>query len=410
MIQELIILFAFLIVLSYIINVFSQKIKIPAVIFLLAIGMVLRFLSIRFKLQLPDLTPYLLFVGGISLILVVLQGSMELQWAPQKNKLILRMFIMCILPMLLFSFLGAWIITLIHPSPYQEALYNLIPFAIISSAIAIPAVQFLAPTPREQIVYESSFSDIMGILFFDFVIADHGNLLEETGIFFLELGGTFILTILATIFIAWLLGYLPKGIRFVPIIANLVLVFEISEFFKLPGLIFIFVFGLFLGNLSRFAKNKILLKIHPERIRANFEEFYNIVAEANFMVRSFFFLLLGFFVNPLHLLSVKSILWAIGILILVYSIRAGFLKLLRIDLLPNLFYAPRGLVSILLFMYIPLKKLLPPITLNLIIEVVIFSTLIMAIGGFVPTKKQNDESDTTSPEERNPEDTTAATD
>ena len=410
MIQELIILFAFLIVLSYIINVFSQKIKIPAVIFLLAIGMVLRFLSIRFKLQLPDLTPYLLFVGGISLILVVLQGSMELQWAPQKNKLILRMFIMCILPMLLFSFLGAWIITLIHPSPYQEALYNLIPFAIISSAIAIPAVQFLAPTPREQIVYESSFSDIMGILFFDFVIADHGNLLEETGIFFLELGGTFILTILATIFIAWLLGYLPKGIRFVPIIANLVLVFEISEFFKLPGLIFIFVFGLFLGNLSRFAKNKILLKIHPERIRANFEEFYNIVAEANFMVRSFFFLLLGFFVNPLHLLSVKSILWAIGILILVYSIRAGFLKLLRIDLLPNLFYAPRGLVSILLFMYIPLKKLLPPITLNLIIEVVIFSTLIMAIGGFVPTRKQNNESDTTSPEERNPEDTTAATD
>ena len=409
MIQELIILFAFLIVLSYIINVFSQKIKIPAVIFLLAIGMVLRFLSIRFKLQLPDLTPYLLFVGGISLILVVLQGSMELQWAPQKNKLILRMFIMCILPMLLFSFLGAWIITLIHPSPYQEALYNLIPFAIISSAIAIPAVQFLAPTPREQIVYESSFSDIMGILFFDFVIADHGNLLEETGIFFLELGGTFILTILATIFIAWLLGYLPKGIRFVPIIANLVLVFEISEFFKLPGLIFIFVFGLFLGNLSRFAKNKILLKIHPERIRANFEEFYNIVAEANFMVRSFFFLLLGFFVNPLHLLSVKSILWAIGILILVYSIRAGFLKLLRIDLLPNLFYAPRGLVSILLFMYIPLKKLLPPITLNLIIEVVIFSTLIMAIGGFVPTRKQNNESDTTSPEERNPEDTTAAT-
>ena len=410
MIQELIILFAFLIVLSYIINVFSQKIKIPAVIFLLAIGMVLRFLSIRFKLQLPDLTPYLLFVGGISLILVVLQGSMELQWAPQKNKLILRMFIMCILPMLLFSFLGAWIITLIHPSPYQEALYNLIPFAIISSAIAIPAVQFLAPTPREQIVYESSFSDIMGILFFDFVIADRGNLLEETGVFFLELGGTFILTILATIFIAWLLGYLPKGIRFVPIIANLVLVFEISEFFKLPGLIFIFVFGLFLGNLSRFAKNKILLKIHPERIRANFEEFYNIVAEANFMVRSFFFLLLGFFVNPLHLLSVKSILWAIGILILVYSIRAGFLKLLRIDLLPNLFYAPRGLVSILLFMYIPLKKLLPPITLNLIIEVVIFSTLIMAIGGFVPTRKQNNESDTTSPEERNPEDTTAATD
>ena len=74
MVRELIILFAFLIVVSYIINVFSQKIKVPAVIFLLAIGMFLRFLAIRFKIPLPDLNPYLMFMGGISLILVVLEG------------------------------------------------------------------------------------------------------------------------------------------------------------------------------------------------------------------------------------------------------------------------------------------------------------------------------------------------
>lgn len=392
MVRELIILFAFLIVVSYIINVFSQKIKVPAVIFLLAIGMFLRFLAIRFKIPLPDLNPYLMFMGGISLILVVLEGSMELRWTPEKNKLILRMFLLCILPMLFFSFSGAWIFSILEKVPYQQALYNLIPFSIISSAIAIPATHILAARPREQIIYESSFSDIMGILFFDFVIQDRGKLLEETGIFLLQLGGTFILTILATIFIAWLLGFLPKGVRFIPIIANLVLIFEISEFFDLPGLIFIFVFGLFLGNLSRFARMKPMRRIHPERIKANFEEFHSIVSEANFFVRSFFFLLLGFFINPLHLLSPKTIFWAIGILIFIYAVRALFLKFLRVRLLPNLFFAPRGLVSILLFLYIPLHQLLPVVTLNLVIQVVILSTIIMAIGGFIHTNKEEDES------------------
>lgn len=388
MIQELIILFAFLILISYVLNVFSQKIKIPTVIFLLAIGMFLRFLAIQFKIVLPDLTPYLMFMGGISLILVVLEGSMELQWSPDKNKLILRMLLLCILPMLTFSFVGAWIFTLFEKVSYFQALYNLIPFAIISSAIAIPATQLLNPAAREQITYESSFSDILGILFFDFVINEDGSLLRESGIFLLQLGGTIILTIIASLLIAWLLGFLPKGVRFIPILASLVLIFEISEFFKLPGLIFIFVFGLFLGNLARFVKHKPLQKIHPERIKANFEEFHNIVSEMNFLTRSSFFLLLGFFVNPLHLLAPKTLLWASGLLIFIYLIRLLFLKLLRVDLLPNLFYAPRGLVSILLFFYIPAHNLLPEITLNLVIQVVLLSTCIMAIGGFVHPQKQ----------------------
>ncbi|MEG1585868.1 MAG: hypothetical protein RR346_03235, partial [Bacteroidales bacterium] len=173
---------------------------------------------------------------------------------------------------------------------------------------------------------------------------------------------------------------------------NLVLVFEISEFFKLPGLIFIFVFGLFVGNLSRFSKVKIFRRIHPDRINANFEEFHHIVSEVNFMVRSFFFLLLGFFINPMQLLSVKSILWAVGILIFAYSIRFVFLKIFRIAIFPGLFFAPRGLVSILLFMYIPATQLLPPTTLHLVIIVVILSTVIMAIGGIIkkqiPQKKE----------------------
>ncbi|MEG1585867.1 MAG: hypothetical protein RR346_03230, partial [Bacteroidales bacterium] len=211
MIQILIILFAFLIILSYVLNVLSQKIKVPAIIFLLIVGMFLRFLAIRFKIPLPDLTPYLLFMGGISLILVVLEGSMDLRWSPQKNKLILQMFLMSILPMLAFSFLGAWILTYIHPAPFKEALVNVVPFAIISSAIAIPAVSILQEKPKEQIIYESSFSDILGILFFDFVTQDQGNLLDQTGIFFLQLGGTFLLTVIATFFIAWLLGFLPAG-------------------------------------------------------------------------------------------------------------------------------------------------------------------------------------------------------
>ncbi|MDO5570845.1 MAG: hypothetical protein Q4F97_05185 [Bacteroidales bacterium] len=340
------------------------------------------------KISLPDITLFLKIFGGISLLLVVLQGSMELKWSKEKNKTILKMFLMCILPMLTFSFLLAWFLNIKYETPFNTALINIIPFSIISSAIAIPAASLINDKNREEIVYESSFCDIIGIIFFDFVFQQRKNLFYQTEIFIAELIGIIILTILATVFIAWLLGFLKSKVRLIPIMAALVLVYEIAEYFALPGLIFIFVFGLFLGNMKKLSSIKFVSKIKPKQISGNTEEFYHIVTEIGFLTRSIFFLILGFYIKVTELLNLKSLLISAAILLFIYLIRAIYLFLLKVEIIPNIFYAPRGLVTILLFLYIPISFIMPQITISVVIQVVILSTLIMAVGPWIQNKNK----------------------
>lgn len=390
MTRELLILLSFLVVFSYIIEVFAKKIKVPAVIFLIASGILLGWIGKSFHITIPDITPYLKVIGGISLVFVVLQGAMELKWSKSKNLMIFKMFLMCILPMFLLSFAVAWFFHLKDMIPYTTALYNVIPLTIISSAIAIPATQLVNRHAREEIIYESSFSDIIGILFFGFVFNDKGNLIDESLLFAGEFAGTIILTICATFIIAWLLGYIPSGIRFIPILGTLVFIFEVAEYFELPALIFIFVFGVFIGNLDQFKHIPLIKHIRPERIGNHTGEFYHIVTEIGFLVRSFFFLTLGLYIKPSLFSDFKSLAWSGGILCAAFIIRYIFLKLLRIHVRPNLLFAPRGLVTILLFLYIPASDHIEAITFNTVIQTVLLSTLILAIIGLIEDEREKE--------------------
>ena len=51
----------------------------------------------------------------------------------------------------------------------EVSLYECSSLAIISSAIAIPSAQSLDQKSREFIIYESSLSDIIGVIVFNFV-------------------------------------------------------------------------------------------------------------------------------------------------------------------------------------------------------------------------------------------------
>lgn len=390
MTRELLILLSFLVVFSYIIEVFAKKIRIPAVIFLIASGFLLGLTGKYFHISIPDITPYLKLIGGISLVFVVLQGAMELKWSKSKNRMIFKMFLLCILPMFLLSFGVALFFHLKDGVLFTQALYNVIPLAIISSAIAIPATQLVNRHAREEIIYESSFSDIIGILFFGFIFNDKGNIVDESLLFAGEFAGTIILTICATFIIAWLLGYIPSGIRFIPILGTLVFIFEVAEYFELPALIFIFVFGVFIGNLDQFKHLPLIKHIRPERIGNHTGEFYHIVTEIGFLVRSFFFLTLGLYIKPSLFSDFRSLGWSAAILGIAFIIRLLFLKLLRVHISPNLLFAPRGLVTILLFLYIPASKHLEAITFNTIIQTVLLSTLILAIIGLVTDEREKE--------------------
>ena len=71
---------------------------------------------------------------------------------------------------------------------------------------------------------------------------------------------------------------------------------------------------------------------------------------------------------------------ALGISVLIYLIRAMQLTYFKVKLMPLLFIAPRGLITILLFLSIPEANRIPFVSKALIIQVIVLSALFMMIG------------------------------
>ena len=71
--------------------------------------------------------------------------------------------------------------------PLKLALASAIPIGIISSAIAIPSAKNLLNNEKEFITYESSLSDIFGVIFFNFITLNDNIGSKTFGNFSLEL-------------------------------------------------------------------------------------------------------------------------------------------------------------------------------------------------------------------------------
>ena len=79
-----------------------------------------------------------------------------------------------------------------------------------------------------------------------------------------------------------------------------------------------------------------------------------IIQESAFVVRTFFFILFGYYVSLESLLNVEVIIISIVLLAIIYIIRfLVLLPTLRTSTWPELFLSPRGLITILLFFSIP---------------------------------------------------------
>ena len=80
---------------------------------------------------------------------------------------------------------------------------------------------------------------------------------------------------------------------------------------------------------------------------------------------------------------------AVGIIILIYIIRAIQLKIFKVKLMPLLYIAPRGLITILLFLSIPAASKIQLVNKALVIQVIVLSALIMMIGLIFNKKDDN---------------------
>lgn len=68
-----------LLLLAYIFDITSSKTKIPSVILLLLLGWTVNKITQVFNINVPNLESVLPIIGTIGLILIVLEGSLELE-------------------------------------------------------------------------------------------------------------------------------------------------------------------------------------------------------------------------------------------------------------------------------------------------------------------------------------------
>lgn len=369
-----------LILISYVFDLTSAKTRIPSVILLLLIGWLMRQLSVQFGINVPDLREALPVIGTIGLILIVLEGSMDLELDRSKKRVVLNSLLLALLPMLILGTGLALIIQQVSEVSFRTALVNVIPISVISSAIAIPSAQSLCKANRELVTYESSLSDIFGVIFFNFVALNETFGWLTFGSFFLQIIITLVISFAGIIGLSVLLHSITHHVKFVPVIMLVILLYAISKVLHLPGLIFILLFGIFLANLNQLHKVKWVKVFHIESLKKEFVRFKEIVGEASFLIRTLFFLLFGFMIETEELLNTQSLPWALAITAGIFAIRFAFLKMLKIKEFSFLFIAPRGLITILLFLSVAQSDRIDIISTSLVIQIVIITALIMMFG------------------------------
>src|SRR5210317_2050220 len=316
-----------LIIFSYLFDAFARKTKFPSVILLMATGIIVRFL-ISFSVYdnfefLDNLIPVL---GTIGLILIVLEGALELEISKEKSTLLLKGFLAALIILILNIAALQLIFTYLFQMERQLATLSAIPLAIISSAVAIPSAASLLKQDREFVVYESTFSDILGIMIFNYALRQfeaQEDLIGATPLvsLFLQILGVIVISIAITYVLYRLIRQIEHHVKFFLILALLILVYAFGKFFHLPALVTIFIFGIFLSNVKNLLPRFLIRYLDQEKTENELREFHILTAESTFIVRTFFFLFFGFSIQLSDFNSIEPVLY--GVLII------GIILLLR---------------------------------------------------------------------------------
>ena len=377
---QIILFLCSLILFAYFLDLSSSLTRIPSVLSFLFLGLLLKEGVKIAGLEIPDLEGVLPIVGTVGLVLIVLEGSLELQLRQDRFPLIKKAFLIAWLPMMVFVALMSWYLHTSGAGDWRSVILNSLPVAIISSAIAIPSAKRLAAENSEFVTYESSFSDIIGVIFFNFFALNESVNAAAFGGFFRDLGIVFVASMVAVGILSLLLSRLKHHVKSVPILIMTVGVYAALKIFHLPALIFVMLFGLFLSNNEQLESLSFLKRFNLARLRDEAEPFHQIVMEIAFVVRATFFILFGYLMKTEEILNLSSLPLALGIVATFVGIRALFLRLSGKPLHPLLFVAPRGLITVLLFVSIAPDSRIPLVSSSLIIQVILITAFLMMVG------------------------------
>jgi len=401
---SILIVLPLLIIFSYLFDIFARRTKFPSVILLVLTGIILRFFSSysgysNFEF-LDSLVPVL---GTIGLILIVLEAALELEIKKEKAQIIIKGFLAALVILVINIILVSIFFNQVIGLEYSTSVIYAIPLSIISSAVAIPSATGLITNNKEFVVYESTFSDILGIMIFYYCIrqAEKGEAFIGLEPIFTLIGQIFLIigiSIVITYLLFQLIQRIEHHVKFFLILALLILAYEIGkDFLKLPSLVLIFIFGIFLSNFTNLIPKSLKKYIKTDEIKkSDLHEFHLLTAESTFLVRTFFFLFFGFSIPLESFVEFEPYIIGATVLLIMYGVRYFYLALVINDeeSKPLLYFSPRGLITILLFLSISDYDIQKSniVDEKVLLVIIIASMLIMIQGSINRTKKEDEES------------------
>lgn len=384
----LLIILCGLVIFSYLFDLIARQTRFPSVLLLLLTGIGTRLAVDYFHLPTVNFLQILPALGTIGLILIVLEGALELKYNRTKNKLIFKAFMSALVILLATTTAIGFLFHWLSQAAWKTCAINAIPFSIISSAIAIPSVVNMDEEKKEFVIYESSISDILGIILFYFMLLN-----KEIGVasFVFLARDTFLIILISILFcllLLFIIGRIRHQVKFFLVISIVILVYSAGRLLNLPSLLIVLAFGLFLGNAEQIRIPLFRKTFLYEDFKNDLNQLFRLSSESAFLVRTFFFAIFGFIMNLDSLKNTENLIIGFMILAIIYIIRAFYLKYIgRIKLLPELFLGPRGLISILLFLYIPEEMQLTQVNTGLLFLVILATSLIMSAGLLIFKKK-----------------------
>lgn len=376
---EILIASAFLLA-AFAVERFERRTRVPSVLIMITLGLAAQLLLRSQGVLGAELTSMVPMAGAIALVLIVLEGALDIELRRERIKLAAQAtavaagaFVLCA---------GAFILiaTSALRLGYLQAAILATPFAVVSSAIAIPASQLLEQHTREFIVYESSVSDILGVLVFVALVNSAGTLRG----FLTDLAGGGILSLILAVVCSLALVLVSTRarahVRYIPLLAGLFALYAGGEMLHLSPLIMVLLFGLMLNNKTAIERVAALRTVAEKISPATVGEFKVLVQELTFAVRGFFFFLLGYSTNLVDFTVLRS--WVAGavILVIAYGVRYALLRAAGRQFAASLAWiAPRGLVTVVLYLEAVHKVALPAYLGGTVRLVVLLSAAVLAL-------------------------------
>ncbi len=328
-----------------------------------------------------DLMPILEILGIIGLIMIVLEAALDLKLTRDKAGLIVRSFLVAFLGLMLTTVAITYIIEYFTDSSLKQALFYAMPMSVLSSAIVIPSIGGLNEERKEFLIYESTFSDILGIMAFylaiEFLEADTSQELIKS--FSWNVGATIVISLLLSYALVWLFQKINTQIKLFLLIAVLILLYSVGKMFHLSSLLIILNFGLILNNTNLFFRGRLASWVEPQSINKILQEFHLITVETAFVVRTFFFVVFGATIALASLFNIRVFLESAAILAVIYILRWGLLMAFwKRPIRTELGIAPRGLITILLFFAIPGAYQIPEFDSGTLLYIILVTSILMS--------------------------------